>query len=96
MEAAITGKLELCWASLYLFSVQYCFTCSVFNLIFRMLENIIATSLHRISVLALFCFVFETGPHHVAKADLELLVLSYLSSKIAETSQSHHSFGGFF
>lgn len=59
-----------------------------------MLENIIGNSLHRISVLALFCFVFETGPHHIAKADLELLVLSYLSSKITETS--HHSFSGVF
>jgi hypothetical protein len=54
-----------------------------------MLENIIASSLARISVLALFCFVFESRFHCVAKADLELLILSHLSSEITETR--HHT-----
>lgn len=59
------------------------------NLIFRMLENIIASSLPRISVLALLGFVFESGFHYVAKADLESLILSHLSSDITE--MSHHT-----
>lgn len=54
-----------------------------------MLENIIASSLPGISVLALFCFVFESGPHYVAKADLELLILCHLSSEITE--MNHHT-----